>query len=179
MGVMKNISIKTTICVIVCLFSLFTLVSCNSSTQSGEGELIENYQSIDDLIKDSPIIVVGTVDSPNEEFIYIEATFALTKFRVEQVVRGNVLDEINILQTKVNQDPFLKQGDRMILFLKKYEGPVAKDAYRMMGLYQGQYKIVGTAVIKNENNKLTGDEFLQNLDILISRINVISFSPKT
>ena len=141
--------------------------------------MVENYQSIDELIQDSPIIVVGTVDSPNEEFVYGEATFALTRFKVEQVIRGIVPDEINILQTKMNEDPFLKNGDKMVLFLVKYEGPVTKNAYRTKGLYQGQYKIVGNAAIKNENNNLAGDEFLQSLDILISRINTVGYHPKT
>jgi hypothetical protein len=176
---MKNIIIKTIIYVIICLLGMLAFVSCNCSPQSGEAELVYNFQSIDELIQNSPTIVIGTVDGPNEEFVYGEVTFALTKFKVEQVVRGTVPAEINILQTKMNEDPFLKNGDKMVLFLTKYEGPVTKNAYVIMGLYQGQYTIEGTTVIKNENNKLTGSEFLQSLDILISRINTVGYHPKT
>jgi hypothetical protein len=139
---------------------------------------VEKYQSIDDLVKDTAVIVIGTVDGPNEELKYGENTFALTKFKIENTVRGTISDTINIFQTKVSEDPFIKEGDRMILFLKRYSGPVTNDAYRLMGLYQGQYKVEGASVIKNENNKLTGDEVLENIDMLISRINTINYNPK-
>jgi len=115
----------------------------------------------------------------NKEFIYGEVTFALTKFRIETAVRGTVSDTINILQTKSREDPFLRHGKKMILFLAKYEGPVTEDAYRLKGLYQGQYTIEGTRVIKNENNELTGNELLTNIDVLISRINEIGYESPT
>jgi len=154
------------------------LMSCSLPNQVGDAELVENYGSIDDLIMDSPIIVIGTVDSKNDEFIYSEVTFALTKFKVETIIRGVVSDNINILQTKIYEDPLLKKGDKMVLFLVQYEGPVTEDAYRMKGLYQGQYKIEGTKVIKNNENTLTGDAVLENIETLISRINAIGYIPQ-
>ncbi len=100
--------------------------------------MVDNYESIDDLIKDSPIIVTGTVDSENNEFIYGEVPFALTKFRVETAVRGTVSDTINILQTKSREDPFLTKGYRMVLFLDKYE---VKDNVVIQKLTNRQFNV--------------------------------------
>lgn len=179
---MKNMSKSLSIilfCGILSILCISALVVGSLTGLLGDVVLVDNYGSIDDLIKDSPIIAIGTVDSSNNEIRYGEVTFALTKFRVETTVRGAVSDTINILQTKISSDPLLKKGDRMVLFLVKYEGPITEDAYRMKGLYQGQYKIEGTKIIKNKDNKLTGDDVLASIDTLISRINVLGYAPKT
>lgn len=176
---MSNIKrLITLLCGMISALCTFGLMSCSLTDRLVDVEMVDNYGSIDDLIKDSPIIVIGTVDSKNNEFIYGEVPFALTKFKVETIIRGAVSDTINILQTKTYMDPFLKKGDRMVLFLVQYEGPITKDAYVMKGLYQGQYKIEGDEIIKNEDNKLTGDEVLESIETLISRINVIGYLPK-
>jgi hypothetical protein len=167
--------LSTLLCVVISLCA-FGFISCSSL---GTAEMVDNYESIDDLIKDSPIVVIGTVDSGNDEFEYGEVTFALTKFSVDTAIRGTVSGTINILQTKLHEDPYLKKGDRMILFLVKYIGPVTDDAYRLKGLYQGQYTVEGTKVIKYKGNKLTGDEVLINIDTLIARINEIGYESST
>jgi hypothetical protein len=141
--------------------------------------MVDNYHSIDDLIKDSPIIVSGMVDSKNNEFKYADVSFSLTKFRVETIFRGAVPDEINIIQTRVAEDPFIRNGDKMILFLIKYVGPVAQDAYRIKGLFQGQYKTRDDHIIKSQDNNLTGDETLKNIETLKSRIYEIGYDPVT
>jgi len=169
---MKKSLLTLLFCMII--ISLCAFTSCNSF---GRVEMVDNYESIDDLIKDSPIIVIGVVDSDNVELIYGEVPFALTKFRVETVVRGSVPDTINILQTKSHEDPFIRYGDKMILFLIKYEGPVTEDAYRLKGLYQGQYIVEGTRIVKNKDNKLTGDEILANIETLVARINELGYEP--
>jgi len=167
--------LSTLLCIVVSLCA-FGFISCSSL---GTAEMVDNYESIDDLIKDSPVIVIGTVASGNDEFEYGEVTFALTKFKIGNTIRGEVSGTINILQTKLHEDPYIKNGDRMILFLVKYTGPVTDDAYRLKGLYQGQYTIEGTKVIKYKDNKLTGDEVLANIDTLIARINEIGYIPST
>jgi hypothetical protein len=172
---------KLIICLLVGMMSFLVismLSSCSISNPFSSASMVDNYSSIDDLIKDSPFIVSGTVDSNNEEFDYHDVTFALTKFKIETIMRGEAPDRINILQTKMAEDPFIKNGDKMILFLIKYSGPVTEDAYRMKGLYMGQYKIEGTKVIKNPDNKLKGDEVLQNVETLKARINAIGYEPK-
>jgi len=172
---MKKTLSMISLCMIIVSLCAFGFISCSSL---GSVEMVDDYESIDDLIKDSPIIVIGTVDSDNNEFIYVEVPFALTTFKVETAIRGVVSNSINILQTKSHEDPFLKQGDRMILFLVKYEGSVTEDAYRLKGLYQGQYTIEGTRIIKNKDNKLTGDEVLVSIETLIARINAIGYELK-
>lgn len=150
------------------------IISC---TPQGDAKMVDNYASIDDLIKDTPIIVMGTVESNNEEIVYGDVTFGLTKFKVETTYRGKVSDTINILQTKMNDDPFIHKGDKMILFLVRYEGPVTSDAYRFKGLYQGQYKIEGSKITKNSANSLSGDSVLENIDTLIAKINQVGYTP--
>jgi len=158
------------------IFSL-TLGFVSCGLWQGDALLVENYTSVDDLIKDSPIIVIGVVNNKAEEITYGEVDFRLTQFNVETAVRGTVPESINIFQTKIYEDPALQSGKKMILFLGEYEGPVTEDAYRIRGLYQGQYKIEGTKVVKNEDNKLAGSEVLESLDALISRINTVGYSP--
>lgn len=123
------------LCIIIVSLCAFGFTSCSSL---GSVEMVDNYESIDDLIKDSPIIVTGTVDSENNEFIYGEVPFALTKFRVETAVRGTVSDTINILQTKSREDPFLTKGYRMVLFLDKYE---VKDNVVIQKLTNRQFNV--------------------------------------
>ncbi|KOP81324.1 hypothetical protein AMS60_01740 [Bacillus sp. FJAT-21945] len=56
------------------------------------------------------------------------------------------------------------------MFLKKYEGPVIEDAYRLMGLHQGHYKIdkegeiypVGENKLKEISNLIE----ISNLNVL-------------
>jgi hypothetical protein len=173
--IMKKALMLFLLCWIISLSCILGLVSCG--LWQGDVVLVENYASVDDLIKDSPTIVIGVVDDKSEEIKYGEVTFRLTQFKVDTTVRGTTPDTINILQTKISQDPALQSGKKMILFLGKYIGPVTEDAYRIRGLYQGQYEIEGTRVVKNKNNKLAGNEVLESLDALISRINAIDYVP--
>ncbi len=171
---MKKIIIAVLTLGIICSLCFSGIVSCSAV---GHADMVDNYESIDDLIKDSPIIVIGTVNGENKELEYGHVTFALTEFKVETAIRGAVPETINILQTRMAEDPYIKNGDRMVLFLTKYTGPVAEDAYRMKGLYQGQYKVEGTKVIKDRDNKLAGSEVLESLDSLISRIGAVEYAP--
>jgi len=174
---MKYFIIKVISAFMICAVFLNGIMSC-SSIVLPSGQMVENYQSIDDLIKDSPFIVIGTVCSGNEELVYKEITFALTSFKVETILRGEVPEAINILQTKIREDPFIKKGDKMLLFLVKYQGAIStSDAYRIKGLYMEQYQIEDDSIIKNENNKLYGDEILKNMETLQFRINELGYEP--
>jgi hypothetical protein len=177
-NVVKKVLAIVLLCAMVATVCAFGITSCGVSTPLGDSKMADNYTSVDDLIKDSPVIVVGTVDSTNSEFSWGEVPFALTKFKIETAIRGTVPATINILQTKSSDDPFLQKGNRMVLFLVKYTGPVTEDAYRMKGLYQGQYTIKGTKIVKNGENKLTGDEILANLDKLTARVDLLGYVPK-
>lgn len=57
---------------------------------------------------------------------------------------------ITLLQNDIYEvDPTVKKGEKVLLFLKKYEGPVIENAYRIVGLYQGHFKV------NNEGNLVT------------------------
>jgi hypothetical protein len=166
-------------CGLIFVLSILGLLSCSPTNSSSNVKMVDNFVSIDDMIKDTPVIVTGVVESNNNEFVYGEVPFAITKFKVETAIRGEVSGTINILQTKISEDPFIIKDDRMVLFLTKYDGPVTDDAYVIKGLYLGQYKIIGDTVIKNSNNKLAGDEVLTSLEFLTSRINDIGYDPES
>jgi hypothetical protein len=131
--------------------------SCSIFVQSS---MVDNYKSVDDLIKDSPVIVIGTVTSGNNQFEYGDIVFGLTEFQIESSLRGEISGTIKLL-----------------LFLTRYTGPVAENAYRIKGLYLGQYKIIGEEIIKQKNNELTGTEFLANIDLFRNRIQTIGYDP--
>jgi|GEM_PF-2015417 hypothetical protein len=172
---MKKVLAIFMLCGLFLSLNLFALTSCVRIEPTGDLKMVDNYGSIDDLIKDSPVIVVGTVDSENNEFVWGEVPFATTTFKIETCIRGDVTGIITILQTKSNEDPFLNNGNRMVLFLEKYDGPITEDAYVVKGLYQGQYTIKGTKIVKNIDNMLTGDEVLQNIETLTARADVLGY----
>ena len=45
------------------------------------------------------------------------------------------------MQTYSEEDPYLKKGTQVLLFLSEYDGPIAQDVFVINGLYNGQYVI--------------------------------------
>lgn len=75
-------------------------------------------------------------------------SFVRSKISVYEVLQGDIQpnEEIWLLQTKLKQDPIVRKGEQLLLFLEKYDGPVVQeDAYVSVGLYQGHYMITAEA----------------------------------
>ena len=69
-------------------------------------------------------------------------TFAITAVEPIDIVRGDVnAKTLRIMQTYSEEDPYLKKGTQVLLFLSEYDGPIAQDVFVINGLYNGQYVI--------------------------------------
>lgn len=105
-------------------------------------KMSDDFSTYEDLVDHSPIVVMATVTSGNKEFDYAEMTFAITEVEIIDHVRGNESAKtLQILQTRSEEDPYLKKGTQVLLFLSEYNGPIAQNVYVINGLYNGQYVI--------------------------------------
>lgn len=86
----------------------------------------------------------------SESFQYKNVVFTLSDAKVKQVYKGDVEPEnvIKILETGGYKDgteytfegnEVFETGEKAYVYLEKYEGPVAKDAYVIKGVYQGNF----------------------------------------
>lgn len=105
-------------------------------------KMSDDFSTYEDLVDHSPIVVMATVTSGNKEFDYAEMTFAITEVEIIDHVRGDESAKtLQILQTRSEEDPYLKKGTQVLLFLSEYNGPIAQNVYVINGLYNGQYVI--------------------------------------
>lgn len=104
-------------------------------------------KNLDDLIANSDAIVEAVATSDNSSLQYLKANFVQTKLDVKKVFKGiEIIDgkQVTLLQTQMVEDPIVNPGERVLLFLKRYEGPITSEkAFISQGLYQGHYKIKG------------------------------------
>ncbi|RXZ80994.1 hypothetical protein EBB07_16285 [Paenibacillaceae bacterium] len=101
---------------------------------------------------------------------YSGITFTLTEGKIEKFFKGEyeANDVISILETggisevhsnnkvqRVNyifeENEVFKTGDKAIIFLKKYSGPIAENSYVVLGVYQGKFLINGEKIIAPEH----------------------------
>lgn len=63
-------------------------------------------------------------------------------------------ETIPLLQNDMKEDPLVKRGETVLLYLQRYEGPVIENAYRIVGLQQGHFKVsrTGTLTSVGESN---------------------------
>lgn len=112
--------------------------------------IAKEYTSIEELAKATPIVFTGRVVGESARLNYQHVTFITTKVEINEIYRDNgglkKGDSITLLQTDMEEDPVVDKNDELLLFLKKYEGPVIDDAYLIVGLEQGHFKV--------KNNKM-------------------------
>lgn len=137
--------LKCKVAFILVILVLMSLAAACSTQQNLK--LADEFSTYAELIEHSPIVVTATVVSNNDEFEYDEMTFAITEVEVTDCVRGDLNGTtLRILQTKADEDPYLKKSTEVLLFLSEYSGPVAKNAYVINGLYNGQFTIKDNAL---------------------------------
>jgi len=101
-------------------------------------------ESADQLIEVAPSIIRGEAMGKRSTFAHGGVSFVRSKISVHEVLQGDIQanEEIWLLQTELKQDPIVRKGEQLLLFLEKYDGPVVhEDAYVSVGLYQGHYII--------------------------------------
>lgn len=137
--------LKCKVAFILAILVLMSLAAACSTQQNLK--LADEFSTYAELIEHSPIVVTATVVSNNDEFEYDEMTFAITEVEVTDCVRGDLNGTtLRILQTKADEDPYLKKSTEVLLFLSEYSGLVAKNAYVINGLYNGQFTIKDNAL---------------------------------
>lgn len=107
--------------------------------------------SINELSRDSQIIVRAEVGSSIDKLSFEGVDFTRTSIVVKEFLKGSINEqEISVLQTISVEDPQLIANTDVILFLEKYEGPITDDSNTFVckGLYQGQY-VVSNGYVNN------------------------------
>lgn len=112
----------------------------------------ESFRHIDELATRSPVVIVGKVSSHPKSFEYRSVTFFESDIHVQRVYRDvshelTRTDTITLLQNDMEEDPLVKRGENVLLYLQKYEGPVIENAYRIVGLQQGHFKVNRTGTL--------------------------------
>jgi len=139
------------------LLIIIFATACNNGPSKKESEEIEKdkiakrvslsmsdvYNDVDELYENSPYIIRGTGTGKTELIKHTEVYFTIREIKVTEIIKGTIDKKITLLQTLSEQDPEVKEDDDVLLFLKKYDGPVHDDGntYTCVGLGQGQYKI--------------------------------------
>lgn len=153
-------------------------ISQENSRPPGSLDIIpsEIFSDMSELATRSSLVVVGQVKTSSEPFEYGSVTFFESQIQIKDLYRdaNNGLtknDTITLLQNDIEEiDPLVKKGEKVLLFLKKYEGPVIDDAYRIVGLYQGHFKVDSTGnliTVGNKNShKIKTDSKSNNLSSL-------------
>jgi len=131
----------------------------------GSGEVSVIFHDVDQLHSESEYIV-GVEVIETQSFYVNESPFTLSKAKINKVYKGELEENIiNILENgglieKRNyifeENPVFNVGEQAIVYLHKYYGPAAEDAYFIRGAYQGKFKF-------SDNNKLlSNNESLEN-----------------
>lgn len=112
----------------------------------------ESFRHIDDLATSSPIVIVGKVSSAPKPFTHQSVTFFESHIQVQRVYRDvngqlKSADTITLLQNDMEEDPLVKRDETVLLYLQRYEGPVMENAYRIVGLQLGHFKVNRTGTL--------------------------------
>ncbi len=156
--------------------SAFVVVICVGLAMSGgvppqastalEGSLLRSYSSVTELAQASELIVVGTVIATDAR-PFVNMPFSVARVQISEIVKGEGRRTVNVLQTGglfprssktssptegVFGQRVARQGERYILFLYRYEGPVADDAYMALGEFQGRFLLDRTNRVSFNGN---------------------------
>ncbi|WP_139903619.1 hypothetical protein [Clostridium thermarum] len=103
-----------------------------------------NAENIDQLIEESPMIIVGEVIGKKDSVKEKRINYKVSEVKVLEILKGNILldsESVNVIQMDIAQDPAVKEGEKVLLFLETYKGQGYKDGYVCVGLSQGYYRI--------------------------------------
>lgn len=121
----------------------------NLPTANISGKLVNQYKTLDEINNDSELVVMGTIIE-NEYVEYGGLTFTLSKFKIDNVVKGtvNVGDIIKVLQTGGISEVKSNKTD-----VKSFEDPkeVEKNLKDNVGK-KYETTIEGVKVLKENNS---------------------------
>lgn len=142
------------------LILLILIILCFFGCSHEDSKLAYFDVSLEQLFEFSPIIVECDVTGDNIKFKYENIDFVKTDIVIKKVLRDinsmlNNKNTITILQSDTEDIPVIKKGEKLILFLSEYEGPIIDNSYVIKGAQYGVLKIKDnkiTAKYKNDAN---------------------------
>ncbi|NLZ49620.1 MAG: hypothetical protein GX895_12755 [Clostridiales bacterium] len=140
--------------IIVIITTSIKLSKNKMATAAGGTYTVNN---IDQLISDSPLIIVGDVGEEKETIKEDGVKYKVSQINVVEILKGDIMvnsDGIKLMQMDIPQDPAVEKGKRVLLFLKQYKSKNFQDGYICVGLGQGCYVI--------ENKKLKPSSSISN-----------------
>lgn len=137
-------------------------------TFNSHGELSESFSTVDELKQKAEVIVEVNISDAKAKK-YNDVVFTLSSAEVKKIYKGDLQKKtyLNILETggvhnniehTFEGEKTLKKQDNAILFLKKYNGPITnEEAYVILGMYQGKFKLDKSGAIIGKNKELPTD----------------------
>lgn len=112
------------------------------------GEINKGYLTIQELKDDSDMI--ARVDIYNIRSLkYSDVVFTISEAKVSNVFKGDKkIKELKILETGgiynnseyiFEENKVFNKGQKAVVFLQKYNGPIVEDAYVVLGVFQGKF----------------------------------------
>lgn len=132
------------------------IVLASSSIKVSEKKLMagsvkhNNEENIQQLIKDSTLIIVGDVKGKKENVKENKVNYTVSEVKVQEILKGNILlssDIVHIMQLDTKQDPAVMNGEKVLLFLEPYGDSKVENGFVCVGLCQGYYKLQGDKAI--------------------------------
>ncbi|CAH8720836.1 hypothetical protein M5W83_12065 [Paenibacillus thiaminolyticus] len=124
------------------------------------GDVVYQYKSLDELHSLAEVVAEVDIEAVRST-MYGGVVFSLAKANVKNIEKGVIPNNnLTILETGgiynnqryiFEENPSFVTGERAIVFLKKYKGPIDNDAYVILGAYQGKFKLQGSKVIPPVN----------------------------
>jgi len=122
--------------------------------------------------KSDVIVEVNVGKTASKSLEYKHVVFTITNVEVQKTFKGDqhANDSINILELGgfydnkeyvYGNNHVLQPGEKVILFLERYQGLVTNDAYVIKGVFQGKFKLDGSKGKLEKNNEKFGE--LQNV----------------
>lgn len=132
------------------------------------GQLAESYSSIAALSRAADLIVIGEIDG-NSSKTYGNLPFTDVLVRPTRTLKGVAPAPLTVLETgglleahpklpgavpgspipaSFEGVPVMAPGERYVLFLRGYQGPITADAWVILGVVQGKFAIGRDDVIR-------------------------------
>jgi hypothetical protein len=141
----------------IILFAGYHLQKSNNASDEapqvihGSLSLSEEFHSIKELRDRAELIALVSVKNAKPLSV-ANATFTLSESEIVKVFKGKPSKSvINILETGgidekgrmvvFDENPVFRKNEQAIVFLERYVGNVADDAYVILGVYQGKFII--------------------------------------
>lgn len=128
------------------------------------GSLAEDFKNLKELKKNSSVIIEVTVKESSQT-TFGDVIFTISDIEVDNSLKGKYKrgEVLRLLETGgITADgdelafdgiPVVKPGEKYILFLEEYEGPITENAYVPLAVYQGKFKITGNKVVQQAPDK--------------------------